>query len=89
MLEEFDDLISALCANSSITQEEQRNRLFFTDDGLIFDSLWECNGYFKFGRSNARHSVAATCGRATQPSLSISWLSFLEVAFVASTHGIR
>ena len=51
MLEEFDDLISALCANSSITQEEQRNRLFFTDDGLIFDSFWESNDYFKFARS--------------------------------------
>lgn len=50
MLEEFDDLISRLCANSPITQEEHRDRLFFTDDGLIFDSLWESNGYFKFGR---------------------------------------
>ena len=51
MLEEFDDLISRLCANSPITQEEHRDRLFFTDDGLIFDSLWESNGYFKFDRS--------------------------------------
>ena len=48
MLEEFDDLIATLCANSSITQEEQRNRLFFTDDGLIFDSFWESNDYFKW-----------------------------------------
>ena len=36
MLEEFDDLISRLCANSPITQEEHRDRLFFTDDGLIW-----------------------------------------------------
>ena len=28
MLEEFDDLISRLCANSPITQEEHRDRLF-------------------------------------------------------------
>ena len=40
MLEEFDDLISTLCANSPITQEEHRDRLFFTNDGLIFDSFW-------------------------------------------------
>ena len=51
MLEELDDLISRLCANSPITQEEHRDRLFFTDDGLIFDSLWESNDYFKFARS--------------------------------------
>ena len=51
MLEEFDNLIATLCANSPITQEEHRDRLVFTVDGLIFDSLWESNGYFKFGRS--------------------------------------
>ena len=51
MLEEFNDLISTLCANSPITQEEHRDRLFFTNDGLIFDSFWESNDYFKFGRS--------------------------------------
>ena len=77
MLEEFDDLISRLCANSPITQEEHRDRLFFTDDGLIFDSLWERNGYFTLVVQNAHHSVAATCGRATQPSLSISWIVVL------------
>ena len=47
MLKGFDDLISTLCANSPITQEQHRDRLFFTDDGLIFDSLWESNGCFK------------------------------------------
>ena len=51
MLEEFDDLISTICANSSIMHEERDGRLFFTNDGLIFDSFWELNDYFKFGRS--------------------------------------
>ena len=51
MLKEFDDLISTLCANSSIMHEERDGRLFFTNDGLIFDSFWELNDYFKFGRS--------------------------------------
>ena len=30
MLKEFDDLISTLCANSSIMREERDGRLFFT-----------------------------------------------------------
>lgn len=30
MLEEFDDLISTLCANSPIVREERDGRLFFT-----------------------------------------------------------
>ena len=30
MLEEFDDLIATLCANSSIVREERDGRLFFT-----------------------------------------------------------
>ena len=51
MLEEFDDLISKLCTNSSIMHEVRENRLFFTDDGLIFHSFWESNDYFKFARS--------------------------------------
>jgi len=51
MLKEFDDLISTLCANSSIMRKERDGRLFFTNDGLIFDSFWELNDYFKFGRS--------------------------------------
>ena len=51
MLKEFDNLISTLCANSSIMHEERDGRLFFTNDGLIFDSFWELNDYFKFGRS--------------------------------------
>ena len=51
MLDEFHDPIATLCANSSIVREVRENRLFFTDDGLIFDSFWESNDYFKFGRS--------------------------------------
>ena len=51
MLEEFDDLISTLCANSPIMRKERDGRLFFTNDGLIFDSFWESNDYFKFDRS--------------------------------------
>ena len=51
MLEEFDDLISKLCTNSSIMHEVRENRLSFTDDGLIFHSFWESNDYFKFTRS--------------------------------------
>ena len=51
MLEEFDDLISTLCTNSSIMHEVRENRLSFTDDGLIFHSFWESNDYFKFTRS--------------------------------------
>ena len=51
MLDEFHDPIATLCANSSIMHEVRENRLFFTDDGLIFDSFWESNDYFKFGRS--------------------------------------
>ena len=76
MLEEFDDLISTLCTNSSIMHEVRENRLSFTDDGLIFHSFWESNDYFKFTRSE-------------RPSFGISWLSFSEVPFVASTHGIQ
>lgn len=30
MLEEFDDLISTLCANSSVVRKERDGRLFFT-----------------------------------------------------------
>ena len=30
MLKEFDDLISTLCANSSIVRKERDGRLFFT-----------------------------------------------------------
>ena len=51
MLEELNDLISTLCTDSSIVREMRENRLFFTDDGLIFDSFWESNDYFKFARS--------------------------------------
>lgn len=51
MLEEFNDLISTLCTDSSIVREVRENRLFFTDDGLIFHSFWESNDYFRFARS--------------------------------------
>ena len=51
MLEELNDLISTLCADFSIVREMRENRLLFTDDGLIFDSFWESNDYFKFARS--------------------------------------
>jgi hypothetical protein len=39
MLEEFDDLISTLCANSSVVHKERDGRLFFTVDGILFDSF--------------------------------------------------
>ena len=89
MLEEFDDLISRLCANSPITQEEHRDRLFSPMTALSLTRCGNGTAILRLVVQNAHHSVAATCGRATQPSLSISWLSFLEVTFVASTHGIR
>ncbi|MFC2556669.1 MAG: hypothetical protein ACFNXV_02060 [Pauljensenia sp.] len=60
MLEEFNDLISTLCANSPITQEEHRDRLFFTNDGLIFDSFWESNDNYRFGTSERPSRVGAT-----------------------------
>lgn len=48
MLEQFNDLISTICTNSSIVQEVREDRYFFTDDGSIYDSLWKFGGYYKF-----------------------------------------
>ena len=60
MLEEFNDLISTLCANSPITQEEHRDRLLFTNDGLIFDSFWEASSNYRCGTSERPSRVGAT-----------------------------
>ena len=88
MLEELNDLISTLCTDSSIVREMRENRLLFTDDGLIFDSFWESNDYFKFARSE-HPSFGGGYLWTHNPTHSISWLSFSEVPFVASTHGIQ
>ena len=60
MLEEFDDLISTLCANSSIVREERDGRLFFTVDGILFDSFWYSTDNYRFGRSERPSRVGAT-----------------------------
>ena len=60
MLEEFDDLISTLCANSSIVREERDGRLFFTVDGFLFDSFWYSTDNYRFGTSERPSRVGAT-----------------------------
>jgi hypothetical protein len=60
MLEEFDDLISTLCANSSIVREERDGRLFFTVDGILFDSFWYSTDNYRFGTSERPSRVGAT-----------------------------
>ena len=60
MLEEFDDLISMLCANSSIVRKEQDGRLFFTIDGILFDSFWYSTDNYRFGTSERPSRVGAT-----------------------------
>lgn len=60
MLEEFDDLISMLCANSSIMRKERDGRLFFTVDGILFDSFWYSTDNYRFGTSERPSRVGAT-----------------------------
>ena len=60
MLEEFDDLIATLCANSSIVREERDGRLFFTIDGILFDSFWYSTDNYRFGTSERPSRVGAT-----------------------------
>lgn len=61
MLEEFDDLISMLCANSSIVRKEQDGRLFFTVDGILFDSFWYSTDNYRFGTSERQAVLAQRC----------------------------
>ncbi len=60
MLEEFDDLISRLCANSPIVRKEQDGRLFFTVDGILFESFWYSTDNYRFGTSERPSRVGAT-----------------------------
>ena len=60
MLKEFDDLISTLCANSSIVRKERDGRLFFTVDGSLFDSFWYSTDNYRFGTSERPSRVGAT-----------------------------
>jgi len=60
MLKEFDDLIATLCANSSIMRKEQDGRLFFTIDGILFDSFWYSTDNYRFGTSERPSRVGAT-----------------------------
>ena len=60
MLEEFDDLIATLCANSSIVRKERDGRLFFTIDGILFDSFWYSTDNYRFGTSERPSRVGAT-----------------------------
>ena len=60
MLEQFDDLISTLCANSSVVREVRENRMFFTVDGFLFDSFWYSTDNYRFGASERPSRVGAT-----------------------------
>ena len=60
MLKEFDDLISTLCANSSVVRKERDGRLFFTVDGFLFDSFWYSTDNYRFGTSERPSRVGAT-----------------------------
>ena len=60
MLEQFDDLISTLCANSSVVRKERDGRLFFTVDGILFDSFWYSTDNYHFGTSERPSRVGAT-----------------------------
>ena len=60
MLKEFDDLISTLCANSSVVRKERDGRLFFTVDGILFDSFWYSTDNYRFGTSERPSHVGAT-----------------------------
>ena len=60
MLKEFDDLISTLCANSSVVRKERDGRLFFTVDGILFDSFWYSTDNYRFGTSERPSRVGAT-----------------------------
>ena len=60
MLEEFNDLISRLCANSPIVREERDGRLFFTIDGILFESFWYSTDNYRFGTSERPSCVGAT-----------------------------
>lgn len=60
MLEQFDDLISTLCANSSVVRKERDGRLFFTVDGILFDSFWYSTDNYRFGTSERPSRVGAT-----------------------------
>lgn len=60
MLEEFNDLISTLCTNSSIVREVRENRLFSTVDGFLFDSFWYSTDNYRFGTSERPSRVGAT-----------------------------
>ena len=60
MLEEFDDLTSTLCTDSSIMHEVRENRLFFTLDRILFDSFWYSTDNYRFGTSERPSRVGAT-----------------------------
>ena len=60
MLEQFNDLISTLCMNSSIVREVRENRFFFTVDGFLFDSFWYSTDNYRFGTSERPSRVGAT-----------------------------
>ena len=60
MLKEFNDLISTLCANSSVVRKERDGRLFFTVDGFLFDSFWYSTDNYRFGTSERPSRVGAT-----------------------------
>ena len=60
MLEEFNDLTSTLCTDSSIMHEVRENRLFFTLDRFLFDSFWYSTDNYRFGTSERPSRVGTT-----------------------------
>ncbi len=76
MLEEFDDLIAILCANSSIVRNEQDSRLFFTIDGILFDSFWYSTDNYRFGTSERPSRVGATL---RTPSVTVARYELLRL----------
>ena len=60
MLEQFNDRISMLCANSSTIHEVRESRHFFSIDGIFFDSFWYSSDNYRFGTSERPSYIGAT-----------------------------
>ena len=83
MLKEFDDLISTLCANSSIVRKERDGRLFFTIGGILFDSSGTRQTTTASARANAQAVSAQRCEPRVRQLRDMSWCAF----WVATTDG--
>ena len=72
MLEQFNDLISTICTNSSIVQEVRKDRYFLQMMGAYTIRSGSLEDITSLLQQNVYPMVVHTCGHATQLSQSMS-----------------